>query len=199
MTNSTVFSLGACTMKRFLMTAAMSLVAASTAMAEDQQPGWNVGAAALLGDYRFDSGDVSDTGAGLKLFAGYRFSEWFGVEAAYHNTGDFKEDITPAEAGGNAEVSLDGFSLAGLVFLPIPVEDVEFFAKAGFYNFDQELAVDDEFDQVNSPDGLMAGIGARFAVGEQFGIRFEADWFDIDDGELWSMNLGAEYLFGGSR
>lgn len=185
-------------MKRFLMAAAMSLVAVS-AVAAEEQTGWNAGVAALLGDYRFDSGDVRDSGAGLKLLAGYRFSRWFAVEAAYHNTGDFKEDITPAESGGNAELSLDGFSVSGMVFLPVPVEDVEFFARAGFYNFDQEFAVDDEFDQINSPDGLMAGIGARFAISEQFGIRFEADWFDIDDGKLWSINLGGEYLFGGAR
>ncbi len=33
-------------------------------------------------------------------------------------------------------------------------------------------------------------------MSEQFAVRAEGDWFDIDDGDLWAINLGIEYLFG---
>jgi OOP family OmpA-OmpF porin len=35
-----------------------------------------------------------------------------------------------------------------------------------------------------------------FYVSDQFSIRAEGEWFEIDDGQLWAVNLGIQYLFG---
>ena len=40
---------------------------------------------------------------GFKLFAGYRFNKCFGLEGAYHNFGDFDEDLDPPNPGGDAK------------------------------------------------------------------------------------------------
>jgi OOP family OmpA-OmpF porin len=42
----------------------------------------------------------------------------------------------------------------------------------------------------------MAGAGADLVVTDKLRFRLEADWFDIDDADLWSLNLGLSYLFG---
>lgn len=182
-------------MKSVLMAATMAL-AMTVAMAADDEAVWHAGAAASFGEYTFDTGKVEDSTIGLRLFSGYRFNRSFGVEGAYHNTGDFEEDLQPLLPTGTAEISLDGFSLSGLLFAPLPSDDVDIYGKLGYFSFDQELVVDNAVSQSNSPDGLLAGIGARIAVSDNVAVRVSGDWFDVDKGDLWAVNLGAEYLFG---
>jgi OOP family OmpA-OmpF porin len=178
------------------VTAIVLGLAASSALAADDKTAWNAGVAAVFADYSFDTGDIEDSSTGFKLFAGYRFNKWFGVEGAYHNFGDFEEDLDPGFAGGDGQAELDGFSASGLVYAPIGGESFDVYGKAGYYYFDQDAVVDDAVVTSNTPSGLLLGAGSRFNISEQFGVRLEADWFDIDDGDLWSLNLGFEYLFG---
>jgi outer membrane protein OmpA-like peptidoglycan-associated protein len=183
-------------MKRYLTAIVLGLTATS-AIAADDKTGWNIGVAAAFGEYKFDSNQLDDSSAGFKLFAGYRFNQWLGVEGAYHNFGDFEEDTTPAVTGGDAIVQIDGLSLAGLFFLPLGGEDFELYGKAGFYSFNQDAFRDaPPLSDSNSSDGLHLGAGARFFISDQFAVRSEGDWFNIDNGDLWSLNLGFEYQFG---
>jgi len=187
-------------MKRCLTAIVLGL-AATSALAADDETFWNAGIAAVFGDYEFDDNNLGDTSTGFKLFTGYRFNSLFGVEGAYHNFGDFEEDLDPPNPGGEAKAEIDGFSAAALLFAPLASEDLEVYGKAGYYAFDQEVVVRDAsaVESVvgsNSPSGLMLGAGSRFEISEQFAIRAEGDWYDINDGELWSLNLGFEYLFG---
>jgi len=191
-------------MKRCLTSLLLGLAATaatSTALAADEKTGWNAGIGAVFGDYQFDDNNLDDSSTGFKLFTGYRFNKLFGVEGAYHNFGDFEEDLDPPNPGGEAQAELDGFSLSGLIYAPLESEDLELYGKLGYYTFDQEVVVSDAGGNEtvagsNSPSGLVLGAGSRFFVSEQFAVRAEADWFGIDDGELWALNVGFEYLFG---
>jgi outer membrane protein OmpA-like peptidoglycan-associated protein len=187
-------------MKRCL-TAILLGLAATSVLAADDKTAWNAGAGAVFGDYQFDDNNLDDSSTGFKLFTGYRFNQLFGVEGAYHNFGDFEEDLDPPNPGGEAAAELDGFSAAALLYAPIASEDFELYGKGGYYFFDQEVVVNDGLGNEtvagnNSPSGLLLGAGSRFIVSEQFAVRAEADWFDINDGELWALNIGFEYLFG---
>lgn len=182
-------------MKRCLTAIVLGL-AATSALAADDETGWNAGVAAVFGEYKFDDNALDDSSAGFKLFSGYRFNKLLAVEGAYHNFGDFEEDLDPPNPGGEATAELDGFSVAGLIYAPLASEDLDVYGKAGYYFLDQQVEVDDAVVGSNSPSGLLLGAGSRFAISEQFAVRAEADWFDIDDGDLWSLNLGFEYLFG---
>lgn len=182
-------------MKRCLTAIVLGL-AATTALAADDETSWNAGLSAVFGDYQFDDNRLDDSSVGFKLFTGYRFNRLFGIEGAYHNFGDFEEDLDPPNPGGNADAEIDGFSGSALLYAPLENEDLDLYAKAGYYFFDQEVVVDDAVAASNSPSGILLGAGSRFAITDQFAVRAEADWFDIDDGDLWSLNLGFEYLFG---
>ncbi len=187
-------------MKRCLTAIVLGL-AATSAMAADDKTGWNAGIGAVFGDYAFDDNNLDDSSTGFKLFTGYRFNQLLGVEGSYHNFGDFEEDLDPPNPGGEAKAELDGFSVAALLFAPIASESVEVYGKGGYYFFDQEVVVADGVGNEtvagsNSPSGLMLGAGSRFGISEQFAVRAEADWYDIDDGDLWALNVGFEYLFG---
>ena len=194
-------------MKRCLTAIVLGLTATAALAADDQmdsqtdnqtdnKAGWNLGIAAAFGQYQFDSNQLDDSSVGFKLFAGYRFNQWLGLEGAYHNFGDFQEDTTPAVPGGNAIAQIDGFSASALFFLPFGGEDFELFGKAGFYSFNQNVFVDNATVGSNSPDSLHLGAGARFFISDQLAVRSEADWFYVDKGDLWSLNLGFEYQFG---
>lgn len=184
-------------MKRFLTPFALSLAMGLTStslMAADEYSVWNAGAAATFADYSFDDNSVDDSTVGLKLFGGYRINKWFGLEAAYHSFGDFSE-APPSPAPG-VDVNLDGYSGSVLLYAPFNSENIDVFAKAGYYNFDQELDLNNVTVDSNSPDGLLLGAGLIVNISKQFAFRAEGEWFDIDDGELWAINLGAEYRFG---
>jgi len=182
-------------MKRCLTAIVLGL-AATSALAADDETAWNAGVAAVFGEYKFDDNNLDDSSTGFKLFTGYRFNKWFGLEGAYHNFGDFEEDVLPAAPGGDAVAEVDGFSGSALLYIPLPSEDFNAFVKGGYYFFDQQVLVDDAVFGSNSPDGFLAGAGMNFFVSDQLSLRAEGEWFDIDDGDLWSVNLGIQYLFG---
>ncbi|MEO7387026.1 MAG: OmpA family protein [Gammaproteobacteria bacterium] len=187
-------------MKRCLTAIVLGL-AATSALAADDSTSWNAGVAAVFGEYKFDDNNLDDSSTGFKLYTGYRFNKLFGVEGAYHNFGDFEEDLDPPNPGGEAKAGIDGFSASALLFAPLNNENLEVYGKAGYYFFDQEVVVNDSsgVETVagsNSPSGLLLGAGSRFNISEQFAVRAEAEWFDINDGDLWSLNVGFEYLFG---
>ena len=182
-------------MKRCLTAIVLGL-AATSALAADDKTGWNAGLAATFAEYSFDSNQLDDSSAGFKAFGGYRFNKWFGLEGGYFDFGDFDEDLDPPNPGGDVTVKIDGLVGSALLFAPLDSNDYDAFVKVGYYSFDQQLLLEDAAATSNSPSGLMLGAGSRFYVSEQFAIRAEGEWFDIDQGSLWTLNLGFEYLFG---
>ena len=178
------------------LTAIVLGLAASSTLAADHNGVWNAGLAASFGEYSFDSDQLDANSTGFKLFAGYRLNQWLALEGAYHNFGDFEEDLDPPNPGGSATADIDGFSGSVLLYAPIESDSFEVYGKAGYYFFNQEVIIDDNVAASNSPDGILIGAGGRLFVSEQFAVRGEADWFDIDDGGLWALNIGFEYRFG---
>ena len=190
-------------MKRTSMAVLLALVGFS-AQAADDVPGWRAGAAASFTDFSWTDGDtdlIDDGAIGAKFWVQYQFGSWFGIEGAYHDTGTFKDTGGPSESGDPGdtfELSFDGFSVSGIVYLPFETEGVKFYGKAGYYSFDDELAFNGSVSSTGSESGLTAGAGATIAISDHFGIRADFDWFDAEVGDLWSANLGLEYSFGGS-
>lgn len=178
-------------MKRILTVAIIGL-AAATAQAEGDPAGWSIGVAGVFGDYSLDSGIIDDTSVGAKVFGQYRFNQWVGLEAAYVNAGEFDENGSE----GRLELTVDGFSMSLVGYAPWGGEDVDFYGKIGYFDFDQEL-LQDGSPQTRSADGFTAGAGARLSVSERIGIRAEFDWYALDDADFWTVSLGVDWRFGG--
>jgi OOP family OmpA-OmpF porin len=179
-----------------VLPAALLALAAVPVHAADESAGWEVGAAGSFATYTWEDDAVDDSSTGLKLFGGYRFGKWLGAEGAYHNFGDFEADLIPGSPAGENKVEVDGFSLVGKLYIPVPSDTVTVFAKAGWYDFDQQRVEDDTVQDSNSPSGLTAGAGVDVDISRSLRFRFEGDWFDVDDADLWSLNLGIAYVFG---
>jgi len=182
-------------MKRCLTAIVLGL-AATSALAVDDKTGWNAGLAAAFAEYSFDSGQLDDNSAGFKVFGGYRFNKWVGLEGAFYDFGDFDDDLDPPNPGGDVTAQIDGLTGSALVYAPLDTTEFDAYAKVGYYSFNQQVLLDDAGGPGNSPSGLLLGAGSRFYISDQFAIRAEGEWFDIDNGDLWTLNLGFEYLFG---
>ena len=189
-------------MKRTAMVGLLALVSWSVQAA--QVPGWRVGGAIAFGDFEGDEQPdaslpekfIEDSAVGFKLYTQYQFNPWFGVEGAYHNTTEFEDRTND----GKLKLTFDGFSLQGLIYIPMPSEEIQAYLKAGYYDFDDELALDDTTVTTSSENGLVAGLGAVIALTERVGLRMDGDWFDTEVGDhFWSVNLGVEYYFGGAK
>lgn len=183
-------------------------LAGAQASAADFYAGASVGEATLETSDTFDGQDLdfeaSDTA--FKLFGGYMFNDYIGVEVAYYDGGDQDDrvgfdggELGPLTAG--VEASLTGF--AAQLVGQYPVGPVDLFAKAGVlaWDLDADVEVSDTFGNRASEDvgddgsDMIYGVGARYNAG-QWGVRAEYEVIDasnIDDATVWS--LGLEYSF----
>lgn len=194
-------------MKRFVIAA--MVLAAFTAQAQDDAQStnsgqWRLGLGAAFSDYQTQDKGIDDTQTGFNLTAQYQFDSWLGIEGGYFNTGDFETTVAGGGAsydgimldGGDVvQVSYRGFTVAGVGHLPLPGDEIDLFVKLGFFDFDSELALNGGVESSGHADGAFAGIGASLKIADQWGIRAGFDWYDVDEADLWSVILGAEYRF----
>ena len=142
---------------------------------EDNEPGFDF--------------EASDTG--WKLFGAYEFSNHLGIEAGFIDFGKPEDDFL----GTRGRLDASGWNLYGVGNLPLS-DGVDLFAKAGIVSWNADSIIDGV--RVDTEDGqdLALGFGARWRIGQNFGFRAEADWFDIDEADsVWMASIGLEFGF----
>jgi opacity protein-like surface antigen len=168
---------------------AAALLAGLAPLAQAADNGFYLGAGYAQSDYglpdpgNFDGFDDEDSG--LKLIAGWRPLDSFGVEVNYIDHGDA---LLPPDTRLGAE-TISGFAV-GYIDFPL----IDLFAKAGVTSWKVDLvsngfnADDDDLDFAWG-----AGIQARFW---NFGARLEYEQFPIvGDEKLDTISLSLTYTF----
>lgn len=164
-----------------------------------------VGASYLNSNLTVDEFGFDGDSDGWKIFGGYTFNKYFGLEVAYNDFGSFDETITgyddfgsPISAGLDLEVEALDLSLRGIIPLG---ERFELFGTLGYSHVDLKATAtfSDEFGVYSgsaSDDSweLMYGVGLSFKIGDKFGLR--ADYAEWDVDSLDAISLGAYYRFG---
>jgi OOP family OmpA-OmpF porin len=148
--------------------------------------------------------DVSDSDTGYKIFAGYMFNGYFGLEAGYVNFGEEKDHFGFDGGEGLFNVGVSGkanghtFEVIGA----LPLGPVQVFAKAGviYFNGKAKAQGTDGFTTVDSKEDFNStdptgGIGVLYNIGH-FGIRAEGEIYDVSDAsDLYLLSIGAQYTF----
>ena len=138
-----------------------------------------------LGHVNFDSDDN-----GFKLFAGYDFIEYLGLELAYVDMGSPSDKFKGA--GVKAEASNVSAWTAEVV-PQLPLGPVDLFLKLGMVSYSADVKAKfiggGTFGKDNkNGEELAYGGGVAFNIGA-FAIRGEYEYFDVADGvDVWSLS-----------
>lgn len=131
--------------------------------------------------------DADDTG--FKIFGGYNFNQYFGVEAAYVNGGQPTDDVF----GVDVEFELTGF--IGSVVGRVPVGDTfALFGKVGFASYDVEVSALGESEDESESD-MAYGFGGALTFAERWEVRVEYEAIDVSDGDFNMISLSGLYRF----
>jgi hypothetical protein len=135
---------------------------------------------------------------GLKLFGGYRFLGYLGVEAGYVDYGTVtRHEVSILRESEELRVAIDSWDASIVGFLSLG-KKVDLFGKVGAasWNADVRVTVDGDSDEDNrSGTDLTYGLGIDFRF-KKLGMRFEGDWLEIPDtGGAFLLSLNLTYSF----
>lgn len=156
-------------------------------------PGFSLGASAGYAKIK-DSGSgltFDENDVGFKGFGTYTFSNGIGIEGGYVDFGKPAADI----AGSNVGIDASGWNLYAVGNLPL-AESFDLFAKAGVIQWDADVFIDGINIENDNGSDLALGLGARWNIGNSFGIRSEFDWYDVSDADsVYMVSVGIEFRF----
>ena len=161
----------------FAVLAAAGLAASPTFAADGT--GFYVGAG--VGDYgiKLDGNTFDANDFGYKVFGGYNFIPYLGVELEYIDGG------SPSDQG--VSIDMYGFNLSAVGIWPV-TDQFDLFAKAGLISWRADAS---GFGN-DSGEDFSWGVGAGFNFTDQFGLRGEYQAFEIEDTNdvyLWSASV----------
>ena len=168
-------------MKTSRLALCAALLAASAAWADNDSGlylGGGIGQFNIEGDV--DNVNFEGDDDAYKLFVGWRFNKFIGVEFDYIDFG------TASDSAAGFDIDADVKGYAPYVVGTLPLGPIELFAKAGylFYDFDVEVqgpggGVSDD----NSDEDLVYGVGAGLTLFEHLHARVEYEIIDIGDAD----------------
>jgi OmpA-OmpF porin, OOP family len=181
--------------KRFALNglALISLAFGATAYAEDE-PGFYLGASVGKASVEVSDADFDNSDTAFKIFGGYAFNEYFGVELAWFDGG------TPDERFGAGVVEVELSGLNASVVGRVPLGDTfALFGKVGFASYDAEISARVNgttiFSEEGSDEDLSYGIGGEFRFGQSFGLRAEYEMVDASGAEFNLLSVGGVFRF----
>ena len=126
-----------------------------------------------------------DKTVGYNLGAGYRFTKWLAVDAAYWDLGEFKSD----ELDNGEKLGFDTsiWTVGGMVSVPLWILDV--YGRAGAAMWD----VDSRFIEEDGTD-LYYGAGVALNVFRSLDIYLEYVRFDADEA-IDTAGMGLRWTF----
>lgn len=165
-------------------TVAVGLIALSAMPAfADNDSGFYVGAG--VGRFNVEVDDIADVGPTVesfdaddttfKVFAGWRFNQFIGVELDYLDLGGPEDTIDDVQV--KAEIN----GVAPYLIATLPLGPVEFFAKAGYYFYDIELDAENLGSVDESDEDLVYGAGLGLTLFGHLHARIEYEIIDVSD------------------
>ena len=203
--------------------ASLAVIASSTAVADDS--GWYGGAnigrsSATIDDARITSGLASsglnttsianrDRDTAYKIYGGYQFNKYIGLEGGYFDLGKFGFTANTLPLGTlNGNTRLRGFNLDAVGTLPLS----ERFSALGRIGINNAQARDSFTGtgavNVTNPNpskrdtNYKLGVGVQYAFNDALAMRAEMERYRVNDaignrGHVDVVSVGLVYSFGG--
>ena len=118
----------------------------------------------------FDSDDTV-----FKVFAGYRFAPFIGVELDYIDLGGPEDTIE------NVKVKAEINGVAPYLIGTLPLGPIEVFARVGYYFYDVEISGEDLGSVDDSGEDLVYGAGVGLTLFEHLHARLEYEIIDVSE------------------
>jgi len=136
--------------------------------------------------FDFDSSDTS-----YKIYAGYQFFKFFGLEASYLDFGSL------SDSSGGTDVTIDSTAWDAFLVGIIPIgEHFQIFGKYGLVAWDTDTDVSGSGSDSDSGSDPAYGAGLEVIIGKHFGIRGEYERYDIQDTDkVETYSIGADFRF----
>ena len=204
------------------------LAALATPAARAQSNGWYAGgsvgrAGATIDDERIRGGlagqglvttgiDDREHDTGYKLFGGYQFNRYFGVEGGYFDLGRFGYTAHTTPAGSlTGDIRVNGLNLDLVGTLPLG-ERLSLLGRVGVIaartegSFSAGGAARVPYSSASTSERFTEakwGVGVAYAFTDALSVRLEGERYRIKDsvgnrGDVDMVSVGLVYRFGGS-
>lgn len=146
-------------------------------------------------DQDFSGLNIDTDATAYRFVGGFTFGDYLGVEAGYHNFGNFEETINIGSISSISEVAADGWTLGGTLGLPLS-EQFSLYGRAGVFFWDADVVVDGFSIDVPEDENPYYGGGAKFDVTSN--LTLVGDWtrYELDTIDSDVISIGFELRFG---
>lgn len=167
--------------------AAIAIFASPAVLAE-----FYVGGA--IGQARINEGidgfRIEDNTTTWRIYAGYEFNDYIGLEGSYLDLGEFSDTVVGIPVRADA----DGWSLAAVGKIPLS-EKWAIQAKAGLYFWDGQSSVDGIVEQDPGDQNPFVGLGVAYKFNNKTQLDVGVDYYDMDDVQPLVGSIGLSFRF----
>jgi opacity protein-like surface antigen len=167
------------------------LVLGSAPVLAENDRGLYIGAG--VGQFNVEIDDIEDVGETVgsfdsddttfKVFAGWRFNQFIGIEVDYIDLG------APEDTVNDLRVKAEINGIAPYLIGTIPLGPVELFAKVGYYFYDVKINAESIGTLDDSSEDLVYGAGVGITLFDHLHARLEYEIIDVsevdDANALW--------------
>ena len=146
-------------------------------------------------DNDFSGFNIDTDANAYRIVGGFQFGDFLGIEAGYHNFGEFSEAIVFSGLSTRTAIAADGWTLGGTLGLPLN-EQVSLYGRAGVFFWDADVAIDGFSIDVPNDENPYYGGGAKVDITSS--LSLVGDWtrYELDDIESDVISVGFEFRFG---
>ncbi len=182
----------------FLKTSAALIVLSSvvgSVCTEAEDGGWYLGASAGRAsvDEDLDGARLDDSATSFRIYGGFDFNDYFGLEAQYIDFGTIEESVSIGDITVDVDAEGNGFGIAGVARWPV-AERFSLNGKLGFQAWDVDVATAGVNDN-DSDEDVFFGAGAEYRFGDHWRLTGDVERYELDDVDVLVWSLGARVRF----
>ena len=144
------------------------------------------------------SGPVDGRDGAFKLFSGYMFSPYVGIESAYVHLGDVTySGQFGAQPVSDGKVEATGFTIALLGSYSL-TQELALFGKLGIFFWEwqaRDTTSGQPFATAEDGNDLSFGLGLSYSFARNWAVRAEWERFKLDDAEADLLSVGLVWRF----